>query len=447
MRYDELPGPSRNSLPAIIRLAKDPLHEVLAAWSDEYGDRVYTEFLGRKRVFLNEPALLGQILETEHDRYFKIGPVAEMRPVVRQSVFIANGAEWESKRYAHPFESEWLESWMTAVLPSVRQLLEERLALLSDSRFEVVAMTRRLSFDVFCLAVFGRLLDGGLCQALYSMYDDASLRMKLAVVAEPVTVNPLAPVRRDAWFTRIAALVHGRYQAAEPSLLAWLARYGTTLDESLLVDEVSTIMFAGVGPVAVMMASLLYELGRRPEVLSELREPASHAASLPELSVGAIANTVSETLRMWPAATIVSRAGYRPGSIGDIEIDAEVEILMAPWALHRSSRVWPNPLVFSPERFAVEPAPWTFLPFGIGPRTCLGRPWALFLLRLLTATIARGWAVEVPAGAKYGLKYYAGFARPAHRLRGTIRPIVRDVLGHAEIRQGSSRSAATRSAG
>jgi len=421
MRYDQLPGPSSNSPAAAFRLARRPIHEVLAAWSDEYGDRVYTRFVGRTRIFLNEPALLGQILETEHDRYYKIEPVAEMRPMVRQSVFISNGAEWEPKRRAHPFESAWFEPWMTAVLPSARRLFEERLALFSDSRFEMVAMTRRLAFDVFCLGLFGRLLDEGLYRAFTSMYDDASLRMKLALVAQPITVNRLAPIRRDAWFTRIAALVHGRSQTPEPSLLAWLARNGTTLDESLLIDEVSTILFAGVGPVAVTMASLLYELGRRPEVLSDLREPASHAVSLQELSVGAIANTVSETLRMWPTVSVLSRARYRPGSIGDIEIDADVDIFMSPWALHRSSRVWPDPLVFSPERFAVEPAPWTFLPFGIGPRTCVGQRWSLFLLCLFAATVAHGWVVEVPSRAKYGLKYYSGFARPIHKLHGALR--------------------------
>jgi cytochrome P450 len=421
VRYDQLPGPSSYSVPDAFRLATRPVHEVLEGWSDKYGDRVHTRFVGRTRLFLNEPPLLGQILEAEHERFYKIEPVPEMRPMVRQSVFISNGAEWGPKRRAHPFESSWLDPWMATVLPGARGLFEERLGRVTGSRIEMVAMTRRLSFDVFCLGVFGRVLGAEMYHAFNSMYDDASLRMKLAVVAQPLTVNPLAPVLRDAWFTRLEALVHGRSEAPEPSLLAWLARHGTTLDESLLVDEVSTILFAGVGPVAVTMASLLYELGRRPEVLGGLREQASRATSIEDLSAGAIAKTVAETLRVWPTVSVLSRARLVAGMIGDIEIDADVDIFMSPWALHRSPRVWSDPLVFSPERFAAEPAPWTYLPFGIGPRTCVGEPWALFLLRLFTATLARGWDVEVPSDAKYGLKYYSGFARPTHRLHGAIR--------------------------
>jgi cytochrome P450 len=293
VRYDELPGPSSNSPPDAFRLATRPIHEVLAGWSDEYGDRVLWRFVGRSRLFPNESALLGQILETEHDRYYKIEPVPEMRPMVRQSVFISNGAEWGSKRSAHPSESKWLDPWMTAVLPAARQMFEERLARVRDSELELVAMSRRLSFDVFCLGIFGRVLGNEAYRAFVSMYDDASLRMKLAVVAQPVTLNPLAHVLRDAWFTRLEALVHGRSEAPESSLLAWLARHGTTLDEPLLADEVTTILFAGVGPVAVTMASLLYELGRRRELLSRLREPASHAQSLPLSSPSAQSRTAS----------------------------------------------------------------------------------------------------------------------------------------------------------
>ncbi|MDP2317649.1 MAG: cytochrome P450 [Pseudomonadota bacterium] len=423
MRYDQLPTPTESALHTLVSFATDPIHEVLADWAERYGDRVVFTVLGRTRLFLNEPALVGQVLDTDADRYYKHSPVEEMRPHVRQSVFIANGAEWKPKRHAHPFESPWMEPWFQAVLPEVQRMMRERLLPLAGPELDLTSITRRLSFDVFCWAVFGKCLDDRLYRAFKSLYDDAALRMQLGIVASPVTLDPFAASQREAWWEAVTALVEDRANAPEPSLLAYLARRGTTLEASLLVDEVSTILFAGVGPVGVTMASLLYELGRRPEVLAGLRDAGRSAATTADLATGPIARTVSETLRVWPTVSVLSRTPSQAGLIGDIEVDADIDIFLSPWALHRSPRVWEDPLRFSPDRFQTAPHPWTFMPFGTGPRTCVGQPWGLFLLRLFTATVAAGWEVEVPQDTPYRLSYYSGFARPTHALHGRIRAL------------------------
>ena len=105
---------------------------------------------------------------------------------------------------------------------------------------------------------------------------------------------------------------------------------------------------------------------------------------------------VDECLRLYPPAWVITRRSLEPDVLGGFELPAGATVIVSPYAIHRDAQWWPNPDRFDPERFLGETSPsesgtgpLTYLPFGAGPRLCIGRDLALMEAPMVVATLAR----------------------------------------------------------
>nr|MBK7067498.1 cytochrome P450 [Deltaproteobacteria bacterium] len=134
-----------------------------------------------------------------------------------------------------------------------------------------------------------------------------------------------------------------------------------------------------------------------------------------------------ETMRLYPPAHLIGREATRDLTLGPYAIPKGTAVLMSPWALHRDRRFWPDALAFRPERWldgSAERAPKNaYLPFGGGPRVCIGNHFAQMELVLVLATILRRVRYERTSAAPVRLQA-AITLRPAEglRMRVTQRP-------------------------
>jgi cytochrome P450 len=110
---------------------------------------------------------------------------------------------------------------------------------------------------------------------------------------------------------------------------------------------------------------------------------------------------VSESLRIRPPAWAIGRTAVEGHRAGDETITPGSIVVVSPWLLHHDARWWPDPGAFRPERWlrAEERPRHAYMPFGAGPRMCIGEPFALTEAVLVLATIARIWRLPVAAGA------------------------------------------------
>ena len=106
---------------------------------------------------------------------------------------------------------------------------------------------------------------------------------------------------------------------------------------------------------------------------------------------------VNETLRLYPAAFTLARQAITADRAAGIDLPKGAMLLIAPWVLHRHLRFWTDPAVFDPDRFmpdAPTPPRFAFMPFGAGPRVCVGAQFAMTEAVLVLAALLRQFRVE-----------------------------------------------------
>jgi cytochrome P450 len=139
----------------------------------------------------------------------------------------------------------------------------------------------------------------------------------------------------------------------------------------------------------------------------------SHIVHLPVTMPRAV---LDEALRLYPPAILLVRMAQRADRIGDLDIKAGDVLAIAPWVLHRHAKLWEDPAAFVPERF-LPGAPaidrFAYLPFGLGPRICIGAHFALTEAVLVLAEFVRAFKIEL-AESRPVLPVGAVTTRPDH---------------------------------
>jgi cytochrome P450 len=186
------------------------------------------------------------------------------------------------------------------------------------------------------------------------------------------------------------------------------------LDEREVRDEIVTLVIAGHETVASCLTWTLLLLARHPQVQDRLAAeldalPAGPAPGWAEL--GALPFTravVDEALRLYPPAWVITRRALEDDVLDGVAVPAGTLVVLSPWLLHRREQSWPDPLRFDPDRFLSTGTGTNagrgatrgdYVPFGAGPRLCIGRDVALVQAVLILATLLRGRRVVRPDAA------------------------------------------------
>ena len=170
-------------------------------------------------------------------------------------------------------------------------------------------------------------------------------------------------------------------------------------DDDLIRDQLLTMLIAGHDTSTALLAWTLYLLGTHPKALeragaeagSALQGSAPNSQSLSELPF--LETVIKEALRLYPPIHIGNRQAAEDILLDDFVIPAGTRVMYSIFLTQRDPQHWPNPDIFLPERFdrdsEVRPTPFSYVPFGGGPRTCIGAAFAqveakVVLARLLT---------------------------------------------------------------
>ena len=178
------------------------------------------------------------------------------------------------------------------------------------------------------------------------------------------------------------------------------------LNSQELRDQIVTFIVAGHETVASSLTWTWWLLGSHQDIQRKVHQEVDEVLNGREPNVKDVENlkytkaVVDEALRIFPPGWVVSRRALEKDNLGGYEIPENAVIIISPWTTHRHPASWTNSEKFEPERFlpdAPTPEKGTYLPFGIGPRMCIGKDFALLESVLLIARVAQSWNLK-PAG-------------------------------------------------
>lgn len=205
---------------------------------------------------------------------------------------------------------------------------------------------------------------------------------------------------------------------------------GAGLNAAEVRDEVITIFMAGHETTAVTMTWVWYLLSQHPEAAARLRAEADSVLGarvpatedVPKLVFARM--IVEEAMRMYPPAPGISvRQAVSDDELCGVKVAAGTQVLVAPWVLHRHQLYWEHPDVFDPERFLPERSErrprYAYLPFGGGPRICIGAALAMTEAVVILSVLSRQYRLDLIPGQT--IKLLARITlRPQHGIKMTL---------------------------
>jgi cytochrome P450 len=386
------------------------LVELLRKLSAAHGDFVRFPLGGRTHYSLNRPDHV-RLLLVEHAHHLR--KPAFMRDSNRghwgDGLTTLEGEAWRGRRalLRPAFRGGTLARHLRIVASCTEDMLAalrpgQALDLEAELRLVTARIAARSLFDAE-VEGFGTVAENerraGVIPLREALGEDFATPVRLGDAPPLTLTRPRAPARMDATL----AILDARLASGEDrgdmlsSLAAATAPDGSRLIRDEVVGEIVQMLYAGHLTIPATLSRLWLALSRFPAVAERNR---AEAAQLPaELSAsGEIAPewfelVVKETMRFYPPAPILYREVDRPFAVDGHELEVDSAVWVCPQIIHHDPRHYPEPEVFRPERFASDRVAGipeaAYLPFGLGPRTCIGNRLATAQMGVMTALTAR----------------------------------------------------------
>ncbi|MGV1004311.1 MAG: cytochrome P450 [Candidatus Nanopelagicales bacterium] len=416
------PGPSGPAmLPALPGIKRNPVGYLMRVWS-EYGDVVQFPIPQPPSYLVNDPAGVRRVLVGNARNYGKATiQYRSLQMVTGNGLLTADGDQWRRQRpLVQPaFHRESLPAVAAAVLPAAERLTAKWAAAGPGGVVDVDGDMMKAALEVVGTALLGTDLSGDaedLTTATIAALDVVIARSGPSLPEPswlPTPNNRKLHAALDKLDTAVAHLLTARQQAdpGEPAtdmvamLLAARDTAGARLSREEIRNQLVTFIVAGHETVASALTWAYALLASDGQVQKELAAEADRVlgdrpaqfCDYAELTYTRA--VIDEALRLYPPAWLITRNALGPDTLGAVEIPAGALIILSPWLLHRHPDKWTDPERFVPGRFLTGEADRTaFIPFGAGPRQCIGRDFAYVESVLLLATLAARFSVAYPPG-------------------------------------------------
>lgn len=397
----------------IWRLLRNAVQSSLSIWPDYAFDTMFSRrnTLGIKTVLVNDPDGIKHVLGTNRANYRRPIPLVRVaKPLGGNGLFLAEGEDW--KRQRKLLSSTFTPAHINVLVPHFQNAGEQLMQSIGDTNEANLSQAfQQTALETVLRALFS-LPDNPVRQQLSAM-----VRAYVAGPGRPSLFDAFAKKQNDfsfslkprnqfqsEWFRQIDAIIDQRAttnsSTAPRDLLDLLlslkdAETGNRLSTPEIRDQCATMLFAGSETTARLMFWATYLLtldqGEQESIRAELQAfPIERVANLDDLkNWPRLRNVLFETLRLYPPLPHIIRDAQSADEICGENISPGTQVWISPWVLHRHRKFWKNPTAFIPNRFEGVGAPWVqmpgFIPFGSGPRICIGLHFALAEAQIILA--------------------------------------------------------------
>lgn len=394
------------------------------AWMAEFRTPFFRSYL------CNDPQLVDLVLKRRPMDFPKSNRIREgLKPLLRESVFITNGAVWaRQRRIIDPaFEGGRLREVFPAMWDAGVATCA-RLQAVADGRpVEIEAETSHLAADVIFRTLFSIPIQNETAAKVFQTFRAHQLARPL------VNIGALLPLPR--WFPRFhsrrtkvtAQTIRGLIEQLTTARAAEIAagtapddlatkimttadpETGKVFSNAEMVDQVAIFFLAGHETSASALGWALFLLALFPDWQEKVAAEALTAFDPEKIYFSTLSKLPAaravfrEAMRLYPPVPMFVREARCPEIFRDRKLPKGAQVIISPWHLHRHERIWDNPDDFDPGRFDTpngrEGLRSAYIPFSAGARVCPGSAFAMAEGTLLLAMLVRAFKLERVAGA------------------------------------------------
>jgi cytochrome P450 len=381
---------------------------------------IVRSFLGRKRIILNRPSAIYHILVENPDNYGRTAATIRMlRPLLGAGLLLSEGDAWKYQRrtLAPAFAPRTIPLLARHVARSANAAVAE-LAAASAHPVDLLTAMQSLALEIAGTSMFSLAMD-----RFRPELRDLIIRYT-AHLGRPTLLDFLLPLAipsprdfarrrvRRRWMKLIARIIAERRRIASEAVphdlfdllsTACDPESGAPFSAEELADQVATMISAGHETTALALFWSLYLVAAAPAVQERIAGEVSALDLGPDNAPNVLTRlvytraVVQEALRLYPPAFTMARLARAADVAGGIPVPASAVVLISPWVLHRHRQLWVQPDVFEPARFLPDAPPpdrFAYLPFGMGPRVCIGAQFALTEATLVLARLIQAFHIE-----------------------------------------------------
>lgn len=401
------------ALPYVSKLAKDPigffeLMESKFGKSARFGLRQVTFHL------ITQPEDIKRVLQENNQNYHKGVFYKELGRILGKGLLNSEGEFWKKQRklIQPSFHKQRISEFVEIMAQETRKTSENWKKV---SSLDISKEMMRLTF-----AIVGRTLFRTEVES-YAARIEHSLKIALELVTKRITrIFPFPfswPTPENLKLKRalkdmhsvVDELIAERKKNPSNDLISMLLEVrdeetGETMSEAQVRDEAITLLLAGHETTANALSWGFYLLSKHPEICEKVREEANRvlgdkSPTLEDVQKLTYTRKVlDEVLRLYPPAWVIERTAMGPDQIGGYDVETGTNISICIFNIHRNPDFWENPDKFDPDRFDEERSAdrpkYAYLPFGGGPRICIGNIFALTEATLILAMLVKNYKFE-----------------------------------------------------
>jgi len=422
-------------------MAANPVH-VLAKYTERYGD-TFRFYLGgiKEAIVTINPAVIQHVLKTNAENYQKSEiQVKRMGHFLGKGLLTTHGEAWRTQRrlIQKGFAPKQLEALTAIMQDSLAESLRDFDRQATDGPVDIYTHLMKMTFAMVARSLFGaKLKDEDI-----NLVSDTICTVQEFIVRQTIQpyLNPWFEVsgelrRHEEMRARadeilMAYIKTRRQQEPGVDLLQTLmdARYsdGEGMSDELVLSESMQLLVAGHETSSNGLSWLLYLLSSRPDCLERVRQEFESVLGDAPLSFGDLlkfeftTQVIQEGLRLYPPFWMIDREAVGDDRVGDVVIPAGSTVIVYVYGAHHAPGYWESPESFDPDRFIKGSeklrTPFTYLPFGGGPRVCIGNHYAMLQILMILSEVVRKYDFEVVPGQTIEARPMV-ILRPKHGIR------------------------------
>lgn len=404
-------------------MAANPL-QVLSKYTEFFGDTFHFYLGGLKEAIVTtDPAVIQHVLKTNAENYQKSDiQVKRMGHFLGKGLLTTHGEAWRTQRrlIQKGFDRKQLEILSSIMQGSLEESLRDFDRQISAGPVDICPHLTKMTFAMVAKSLFGARLkdeDIDLVSHTISTVQEFIVRQTLQPYLNPWFALSGELRRHEGMRTRADSVLleyirMRRKQAPGHDLLQTLmdARYsdGEGMSDELVLSESMQLLVAGHETSSNALSWLLYLLSSRPDCLEKVRQEFDSVLGEATLNFGDVpkfefaTQVIQEALRLYPPFWMIDRMAIADDRAGDIAIPRGSTVIVFVYGAHHAPRHWQSPESFAPERFTKEneklQTPFTYLPFGGGPRGCIGGNFAMLQILMILSELLRRYDFQLTPG-------------------------------------------------